>query len=36
MEEETEINYFISFILSEKSLEICFDQLMQYCLSPEL
>lgn len=36
MEEETEINYFTSFTLRERSLQPLFGQRMQYCLSPGL
>lgn len=32
MEQETEINYFIVFMLGERSLQICFDQRMQLYL----
>lgn len=34
--EETEIIYFIAFVFVKKSLQIRFDQLVQYCVSPTL
>lgn len=35
-EEETELIYFLAFMFVKKSLQICFDQLMQHCISPRL
>lgn len=36
MEEETELIYFLAFTFVKKSLQICFDQLMQHYISPRL